>query len=101
MLRHLSQSILVCFSSLALHPEGRLVATGQTGKEPYVCVWDSETCKTVSILKDSHQRGIACVAFSPTGTVSVTTTSSNIFTHSNSLKNFYTVCIYKNSTLYK
>eukprot|EP00111_Clytia_hemisphaerica_P009365 TCONS_00027488-protein len=53
--------------SLALHPEGRLVATGQTGKEPYICVWDSETCKTISILKDSHQRGIACLAFSPNG----------------------------------
>ena len=27
--------------SLALHPERRLVATGQVGKDPFICVWDS------------------------------------------------------------
>ena len=59
----------LCFS-LALHPEGRLVATGQVGKDPFICVWDSSTCQTVSILKDNHQRGIACLAFNSTGTVS-------------------------------
>lgn len=53
--------------SLALHPEGKLVATGQVGKEPYICVWDSTSCQTVSILKDNHQRGVACVAFGSSG----------------------------------
>ena len=55
--------------SLALHPEKQLVATGQVGKDPYICVWDTKTCQTVSILKDGHQRGIACVAFNAAGTV--------------------------------
>uniref|UniRef100_A0A9J7WVP8 EMAP like 5 n=1 Tax=Cyprinus carpio carpio TaxID=630221 RepID=A0A9J7WVP8_CYPCA len=49
--------------SLALHPERVLVATGQVGKEPYICVWDSYTVQTVSILKDMHTHGIACLAF--------------------------------------
>uniref|UniRef100_A0A8C8C7S4 Echinoderm microtubule-associated protein-like 5 n=1 Tax=Oncorhynchus tshawytscha TaxID=74940 RepID=A0A8C8C7S4_ONCTS len=49
--------------SLALHPERVLVATGQVGKEPYICVWDSYTVQTVSILKDTHTHGIACLAF--------------------------------------
>ncbi|MEQ2307499.1 Echinoderm microtubule-associated protein-like 5 [Ameca splendens] len=49
--------------SLALHPERVLVATGQVGKEPYICVWDSYTVQTVSILKDVHTHGIACLAF--------------------------------------
>ncbi|KAE8289853.1 Echinoderm microtubule-associated protein-like 5 [Larimichthys crocea] len=49
--------------SLALHPERVLVATGQVGKEPYICVWDSYTVQTVSILKDVHTHGVACLAF--------------------------------------
>uniref|UniRef100_A0A8C6PPY8 EMAP like 5 n=1 Tax=Nothobranchius furzeri TaxID=105023 RepID=A0A8C6PPY8_NOTFU len=49
--------------SLALHPERVLVATGQVGKEPYICVWDSYNVQTVSILKDVHTHGIACLAF--------------------------------------
>ncbi|XP_023384633.1 echinoderm microtubule-associated protein-like 5 [Pteropus vampyrus] len=49
--------------SLALHPERVLVATGQVGKEPYICVWDSYTVQTISVLKDVHTHGIACLAF--------------------------------------
>lgn len=55
--------------SLALHPERVLVATGQVGKEPYICVWDSYTVQTVSILKDVHSHGIACLAFDLDGQV--------------------------------
>ncbi|XP_074248945.1 echinoderm microtubule-associated protein-like 5 isoform X5 [Saimiri boliviensis] len=49
--------------SLALHPERVLVATGQVGKEPYICIWDSYTVQTISVLKDVHTHGIACLAF--------------------------------------
>ncbi|XP_045677967.1 echinoderm microtubule-associated protein-like 5 isoform X1 [Phyllostomus hastatus] len=49
--------------SLALHPERVLVATGQVGKEPYICVWDSYTVQTISVLKDVHTHGVACLAF--------------------------------------
>lgn len=57
------------FGSLALHPERVLVATGQVGKEPYICVWDSYTVQTVSVLKDVHTHGIACLAFDLDGQV--------------------------------
>ncbi|KAM9364927.1 echinoderm microtubule-associated protein-like 6 [Pholidichthys leucotaenia] len=53
--------------SLALHPDRSLVATGQVGKDPYVCVWDSFTVQTVSLLRDGHTHGIACLAFSSDG----------------------------------
>ena len=57
-------------SSLALHPEKRLVATGQIGKDPFICVWDSQTLKTESILQGEHQRGITALSFSGDGSVS-------------------------------
>ncbi|XP_041920810.1 echinoderm microtubule-associated protein-like 6 isoform X8 [Alosa alosa] len=53
--------------SLALHPERSLVATGQVGKDPFICVWDTFTVQTVSILKDGHSHGVACLAFSSDG----------------------------------
>lgn len=61
--------LLICFDSLALHPEKQLVATGQVGKDPYICVWDTRTCQTLSIMKDTHQRGVTCLAFNNSGTV--------------------------------
>ncbi|XP_054543716.1 echinoderm microtubule-associated protein-like 6 [Talpa occidentalis] len=53
--------------SLALHPDKILVATGQVGKEPYICIWDSYNVQTVSILKDVHTHGVACLAFDSDG----------------------------------
>lgn len=52
-----------------MHPERVLVATGQVGKEPYICVWDSYTVQTISVLKDVHTHGIACLAFDLDGQV--------------------------------
>ena len=56
--------------SLAVHPDKALVATGQTGKAPFVCVWDSSSLETVSILQGGHDRGISALAFSVDGSVS-------------------------------
>lgn len=62
--------LLLLFSfSLALHPDKTLVATGQVGKEPYICIWDSYNVQTVSILKDVHTHGVACLAFNSDGQV--------------------------------
>ena len=52
---------------LAIHPSGRLVATGQIGKNPEIHVWDEEELRTLSILKDGHERGVCAVDFSPDG----------------------------------
>lgn len=57
------------FLSLTLHPDRTLVATGQIGKAPYICVWDTVTTETVSILKDGHQHGVGAVGFNKEGTV--------------------------------
>lgn len=53
--------------SLALHPDKTLIATGQVGKEPYICIWNSYNVHTVSILKDVHTHGVACLAFDSDG----------------------------------
>uniref|UniRef100_A0A8C1S474 EMAP like 6 n=1 Tax=Cyprinus carpio TaxID=7962 RepID=A0A8C1S474_CYPCA len=53
--------------SLALHPDKIQVATGQVGKDPYICVWDSYALTTVSILRDVHTHGVACLAFDADG----------------------------------
>ncbi|XP_078612841.1 echinoderm microtubule-associated protein-like 6 [Branchiostoma floridae x Branchiostoma japonicum] len=60
--------------SLALHPERTLVATGQVGDGsgkvgtvPYVCVWDSNTTQSVSILKGMHALGARILNFDSTG----------------------------------
>ncbi|KAK3093757.1 hypothetical protein FSP39_019782 [Pinctada imbricata] len=52
---------------LTLHPERTLVATGQTGKSPYICVWDSASMEMVSILKEGHQNGVAALGFDKEG----------------------------------
>uniref|UniRef100_A0A8C7UID4 EMAP like 6 n=1 Tax=Oncorhynchus mykiss TaxID=8022 RepID=A0A8C7UID4_ONCMY len=49
--------------SLAMHPDKVQVATGQVGKDPYICVWDTYALQTVSILRDVHTHGVACLAF--------------------------------------
>lgn len=75
-------------NSLVLHPDRRLVATGQVGKEPFICIWDSVTMATgkacaprvtinyvyfviaaVSMLQGHHERGITCLGFSRDGQV--------------------------------
>ena len=57
--------------SLGLHPERVLVATGQVGKDPQICVWDSMSVSTVSILKDGHKQGVAALGFDKEGVVSM------------------------------
>ncbi|OAF70064.1 hypothetical protein A3Q56_02173 [Intoshia linei] len=55
---------LLCLKS---NLNGSMIATGQTGKDPFVCVWDATTLKTKSILKGGHQNGICSLAFDPSG----------------------------------
>lgn len=49
--------------SLALHRDGVLVATGQVGADPKICVWNSDTMDTVSIMHGVHKRGVATLSF--------------------------------------
>ena len=61
--------LLCLVYSLALHPERSLVATGQIGKTPFICVWDTSTLDTVSILQGAHERGISALGFNSEGNV--------------------------------
>jgi WD40 repeat protein len=49
--------------SLALHPDQTTLASGQVGDNPVICVWDSSTLKTCSILQGRHKDGVAAVSF--------------------------------------
>ena len=59
---------------LAMHPEGRLVASGDVGKSSKVLVWDAETPEqpATTSLWGFHQSGIATLAFSRDGNKLVT-----------------------------
>ncbi|KAL4483877.1 hypothetical protein ABPG72_006252 [Tetrahymena utriculariae] len=53
--------------SLDLHPDGNLVATGEIGPKPFIYIWDSETKEVKNSWKGAILKGIACLAFSPSG----------------------------------
>lgn len=64
---------------VALHPNGRIVASGQVGHKPPVCIWDSmpgpkgagmlaapaEPRHIANLMR--HTVGLTCLAFSPDG----------------------------------
>lgn len=52
----------------AIHPEGKLMATGQIGKDPTIIVWDTEKMAKLSVMAGFHIRGVCAVGFSPDGT---------------------------------
>ena len=57
--------------SLTLHPDKSQVATGQTGKDSYICVWDSNSLATTSILKGGPNNGIGALSFDKDGQVRI------------------------------
>ena len=50
--------------SLAMHPQGKVVATGEIGRTPKIIVWDTDTMESLAILKGFHKRGVTLLAFS-------------------------------------
>jgi microtubule-associated protein-like 6 len=64
--RHLLHACAV--QSLAMHPRGKLVASGQAGvSDAIVTVWEISTGSIVRILKGIHRRGVSALAFSSDG----------------------------------
>ncbi|KAK2657454.1 hypothetical protein Ddye_010506 [Dipteronia dyeriana] len=53
-------------SCVAMSPDGRFVAAGESGPQPAVLVWDSANLALISELK-GHLYGLECIAFSPDG----------------------------------
>jgi hypothetical protein len=42
---------------MAVHPNGKIIATGQYGKDAVIRIWDIETLNTIAELKD-HRNGV-------------------------------------------
>ena len=55
--------------SLAVHPDMKIIATGEIGSSPVVYIWDSETMSIRSVLSETHSAGISALAFSSSGTL--------------------------------
>ena len=55
---------IVC---MAMHPEGKYVATGQVGKMPMVHVWNAMTGQLVKKLRPFHRVAVSSLAFSSDG----------------------------------
>ncbi|PAA85883.1 hypothetical protein BOX15_Mlig016715g1 [Macrostomum lignano] len=53
--------------SLVLHPQKILAATGQVGKEPKICIWNTTNSEVVSLLTANHQHGVGILSFDSTG----------------------------------
>lgn len=52
---------------LSVHPDGNHVATGQTGRDPDIHVWNVITMNTISVLKGGHAVGVCSLGFSADG----------------------------------
>ena len=52
----------------ALHPNNKIVATGEIGKKPKIIIWDVDTMSTISVFQGFHTRGICQLVFDPSGT---------------------------------
>ena len=53
--------------SLAMHPDGDIIATAQAGRDPVICVWSSKTCDILAELRGFHQRAVVSLSFDATG----------------------------------
>lgn len=52
---------------LATDPTGQFCATGQVGRHPWICVWDTATMECLARYRAPLTKGIKSVAFSGNG----------------------------------
>lgn len=53
--------------TVAVHPDGVHIATGQIGKDPIIHVWNAEAMEPVASLRGVVKRAVAGLSFSPDG----------------------------------
>ena len=53
--------------SLALHPSGTMVATGERGPRPEIVVWDIATMKRRRVIRGFHRHAVTLLDFNETG----------------------------------
>lgn len=54
-------------TAMAFASDKRTVATGEVGKKPKIYVWDTISMQVLHKFSGKLQRGIKCLAFSPSG----------------------------------
>ena len=54
-------------TAIAFAPDKRTVATGEVGRRPKIYVWDAISMQALKQLQGKLQRGVKCMAFSPSG----------------------------------
>jgi microtubule-associated protein-like 6 len=53
--------------AMAVHPDGKTIATGEIGPKPLISVWDVSTMEATARFVAPLKKGIAHLAFSPSG----------------------------------
>ncbi|EQC40263.1 hypothetical protein SDRG_02167 [Saprolegnia diclina VS20] len=51
--------------SLAVHPNKRIIASGERGRRPHICVWDATSLALLCTIRNFHTRGVAHLAWMP------------------------------------
>ncbi|OQR90411.1 microtubule-associated protein [Thraustotheca clavata] len=51
--------------SIAVHPNRQIIASGERGLRPHICIWDSTNMNLLSTIRNFHTRGIAHLAWTP------------------------------------
>jgi WD40 repeat protein len=50
---------------MAIHPNGKIAATGQYGKDPVIYIWNLEKMELITELRGAHANGVGALAFEP------------------------------------
>jgi len=65
-------------TALAVCPKRELVATGQCGKNPIICIWRADTCEKVAQFTQGRDtRAVKAIAFNKDGTMIATVGADN------------------------
>jgi WD40 repeat protein len=54
-------------TAIAYSPDRRVIATGEIGAKPKICVWDGVTMQPILTIKSKLSKGIQALSFSPSG----------------------------------
>ena len=53
--------------SIAIHPDGQYVATGEVGPKPLISIWDIDTMESIVTFNSELKKGVMHLEFSNSG----------------------------------